>query len=274
MSHRTRNSQFDHLRKPSDGTCWWCGAIADSKEHKYKRTDLAKLQGGGEALVWGSEDEINHKVRSIRKSDAVRFSKSLCRKCNGNRSQPFDRSYDIYVDFLWEHSAEMWDWEGIPMEEVFGKDWPITQLNLARYFAKHFGCRIAEEGLPVPPSIISFMNGSTSVPHIGMFFTKHEDVWELRKGLQHIDSKMPGLWLGGMQASMTSDLSRVVFLRTNTLVGYIGVELIWNEKTPEIDSFFPHVLPLLNRVDVDPSVLAMIREVNENPVHEYQQKQN
>ncbi len=158
------------------------------------------------------------------------------------------------------------------MEEVFGAEWPTKQLNLARYFAKHFGCRIAEEGLSVPPSIVAFLNGSNHVPHVGMFFTKHEDVWELRRSLQHIDSKMPGLWLGGMQAYLTKDYSRLTFLRTNTLVGYIGVELLWSEQTTDIDSFFPHPFPLLNKVSVDPAVLKMIRERNEDLAKENVEK--
>lgn len=268
MNHRTNNPEFDHLRMPSDGTCWWCGEIADSKEHKYKRTDLARIQGDGESLIWASDNERNHTVKSIRKSGAVRFGKSLCRKCNGARSQPFDRSYDDYADFLWKHSGELWSWEGIPMAEVFGAEWPTKQLNLARYFAKHFGCRIAEEGLSVPPSIVAFLNGSNHVPHVGMFFTKHEDIWELRQGLQHIDSKMPGLWLGGMQAYLTKDRSKVISLRTNTLMGYVGVELFWSEQTTDIDSFFPHPYPVLNKVEVDPAVLKSIRKRNEEFANE------
>ena len=66
----------------------------------------------------------------------MRFSPTLCYSCNGGRSQPFDRAYDDYVDFLWQHVDEMWDWDGISMESVFGDQWPVRQLNLARYFAE------------------------------------------------------------------------------------------------------------------------------------------
>jgi hypothetical protein len=29
------------------GRCWWCGAAADSREHKHKKTDLAREFGSG-----------------------------------------------------------------------------------------------------------------------------------------------------------------------------------------------------------------------------------
>ena len=189
----------------------------------------------------------------------MRFSQTLCRTCNGSRSQPFDRAYDEYVDFLWRHVDEMWNWDGIPMEWVFGEQWPSRQLDLARYFAKHFGCRIAEEGFTVPAGILTLLDGGETAPHIRMCFSKHQDVWELHTGLKGVGSKVTGLWLGGMLAHLRSDRSRIVGIETNALVGYVGVELLWDERQAVMDSFFPHAFPVLNEMPVDSEVIELIR---------------
>jgi hypothetical protein len=32
------------------GTCWWCGNTADSREHRFKRTDIEREFGRGPYL--------------------------------------------------------------------------------------------------------------------------------------------------------------------------------------------------------------------------------
>lgn len=145
------------------------------------------------------------------------------------------------------------------MESVFGDRWPEKQLNLGRYFAKHLGCRIAEEGLPVPAGILTFMNGADTAPCVQMCFSKRQDIWELHQGLRGNGSKVAGLWLGSMYAQLNPDRTRVVSVETNALVGYIGVELRWDEDQVNMDSFFPHPFPILNEIPVDPELVEMIR---------------
>lgn len=217
------------------------------------------MQGEGSSLIWGGDPEKPHTIRSVKKSEAVRFGTEMCRACNGARSQPFDRAYDEYVDFLWAHGDEMWFWDGIPMPAVFGHKWSSKQLDLARYFAKHFGSRIVDEGLEVPPGLIDFMNGGSKPRNVSMCFAKREDLWELHKGLQGITGGPPGLWLGEMNAHLTSDRSKVVALQTNCLVGYIGVEFLWDDGCEDMDSFFPHKFPVLNEFPADPEFVKAIR---------------
>jgi hypothetical protein len=158
-----RNPGFEHLRQPHDGNCWWCGAKASTSEHKYKRTDLARLGAGGD-LYWGGDPTRPYIVKSLRKDPAVRFSKSLCAPCNNARSQPFDRSYDVYRDYVWNTLDRLWHRKRISMSDVYGHDWPERQMDLARYFAKHLGCRLVDEGLPPPMQMSKFLSGATSMP--------------------------------------------------------------------------------------------------------------
>jgi hypothetical protein len=72
---------------------------ASTREHKYKRTDLDAMGSDGE-LTWGGDPDRPYVVKSHRRDPAVRFVKSLCAPCNNARSQPFDRAYDIYSNYV------------------------------------------------------------------------------------------------------------------------------------------------------------------------------
>src|SRR5688572_9386550 len=107
--------------------CWWCGAAADSREHKFKRRDLVQLFGGGQwdskAVAHGTslEDEYGYPLSS--RADRLKFGLVICRDCNNRRSRHFDEAYDrlsAYVragqDVI--HAQGKLDWSA-----VFGADW-------------------------------------------------------------------------------------------------------------------------------------------------------
>lgn len=84
--------------------CWWCGAVADSREHKFKASELRLNNGPGQwlgdtAVVHGSDDGTLTDVRGA-KSAIVMWSRSMCQNCNGARSQPFDLAYDELLHSL------------------------------------------------------------------------------------------------------------------------------------------------------------------------------
>ncbi|KRE66725.1 hypothetical protein ASG92_15535 [Arthrobacter sp. Soil736] len=153
----------------------------------------------------------------------------------------------------------MWFWDGISMPAIFGDEWTSKQLDLARYFAKHFGSRIVDEGLEVPAGLVNFMNGGTKAANISMCFAKREELWEMHKGLRGVTDGPPGLWLGGVNAQLSSDRSKVAALQTNCLVGYVGVEFLWDENRRDMDSFFPHEIPVLNEFLAEPGLVEAIR---------------
>ncbi|MFC5112013.1 hypothetical protein [Kibdelosporangium philippinense] len=37
----------DDIRHDYAGQCWWCGSVADTREHRYKRSDLIRDFGKG-----------------------------------------------------------------------------------------------------------------------------------------------------------------------------------------------------------------------------------
>jgi hypothetical protein len=99
------------------GRCWWCGAPADSREHKMKRSDIVREDGkppytGLRTLTrfsaGGRQDFTGPN------SPLMKFGTSLCARCNNERSQPFDAAWDA----LTEHVAKNEERLDLPKAEA------------------------------------------------------------------------------------------------------------------------------------------------------------
>ena len=153
------------------GTCWWCGASADSREHKFKRSDLVREHGAapyvGSAMLSGvSHTGDPHHMRSNR-SDPLKFKPNLCQRCNNTRSQPFDNAYDEFVAWIFANEQLVLDSRSLDLDAVFGAKWRSRGLDLLRYFVKHICCRIADlvaggYETAIPSDVIAFLNGGAS----------------------------------------------------------------------------------------------------------------
>ena len=73
-------------------SCWICGAPADSREHKIKRSDLVREFGDG---PYRDDDTLIHFMdgqdpRDLQGPNAKRlkYDPVLCGDCNSARSQP------------------------------------------------------------------------------------------------------------------------------------------------------------------------------------------
>ena len=136
---------------PTKGVCWWCGAPADSREHKYKRSDIVRefgegpYQGGQQLVVIGEGSDTLQRGISGPASKAFKFDANLCRRCNNERSQPFDRAYDAFTSYISANSEAIRRSGEIDLAAVYGDSWPEDAENLVRYFVKHIGCRVAGE---------------------------------------------------------------------------------------------------------------------------------
>lgn len=173
--------RYAKLRQPPSGLCWWCGTEpATTGEHKFKRSDMARLMDDQPLLVWGYQRSgITRELRGpgALKRDrygVLKFPKSLCAPCNNARSQPFDLAYDKFSSYLGSHSLRRMP--GVPIADIYGEEWQESALNLARYYAKHFGCRMVRAGLAVPQSLIDFLNGACDITDGHMAFVTTDSV--------------------------------------------------------------------------------------------------
>lgn len=150
----------DEYRYDYAGVCWRCGGEAKSREHKWKRSEVVSLFGKGsygDSVVWIHDDE----AEPLRgpKASGLMFSASLCVSCNGARSQPFDRAYEQLSDYLIANHVRLIEERWIDLAEVYGADASIQLPNLARYYGKHIGCRVADGAGRVPHDLKSFLDG-------------------------------------------------------------------------------------------------------------------
>lgn len=148
------------------GECWWCGGPADSREHRYKRSDLKREHGkggySGDAVLSRISD--THSVARSSKSDTLKFPSSMCQPCNNTRSQPFDDAYDAFIEHLWANETTVLVDKHLDLGGLWGSDQAARADDVLRYFVKHICCRIAEYSEPGPPrqvpaDLLAFLDG-------------------------------------------------------------------------------------------------------------------
>lgn len=207
----------EHLLVARGNLCWWCQSrVANTREHKYKRSDLKRIKGPG-SLTWVGEhrsQQINETQRD--RYGLLKFEKSLCGYCNNTYSQPFDYAYEKFSKYLGEYAVHAVG--AVSFEDVYGETWEQDVLNLARYYAKHFGCRLVSRRYPVPDSLRAFMNGATILPDANMSLVTTDSVRRVAKD---------GLTLGGDYAEADEDRTHFTTYVMASYVGSVGVRFQW-----------------------------------------------
>jgi hypothetical protein len=121
---------------------------------------------------------------------------------------------------------------------IFGKEWEEHTLNLARYYAKHFGCRMVQTGLPVPKSLRDFLDGATDMPDAHMAMITTDTVHKKYES---------GLSISPNFVAADRDVSRFVQYVLAAYVGSIGVRYEWLEEGfQERSQFFQYPHPVIN----------------------------
>jgi hypothetical protein len=147
------------------GRCWWCGVVADSREHKHRKSDLIREFGSGpyrgdSAVVRGFDGAL----RQVQGPDAseVKFPRVQCARCNNARSQPFDLAYDVLAAFIADHEDSILNARQFRFSDVYGSGWRLGKDNLTKYYMKHLGCRLAEAGVKVERPIMDYLYGKAA----------------------------------------------------------------------------------------------------------------
>lgn len=245
-------AEYVHLLVEPDGSCWWCQKRpATTGEHKYKRSDLKRMMGNEEFIGWhdGAEDLKIIRGKSGINRDrygVIKFPKSMCGPCNNAHSQIFDKSYEIYSDHLARHDLRLK--KVIKFELIYDSYLDDSMLNLARYYAKHFGCRMVDRGFPVPASLRDFLNGATDMPDATMTLASTDSIHEVRAGLS----------ISGDAAWVAKDRTRFMGIVMVSYVGPVGVRYEWRESVIPDDErsqffHFPHAI--LNRYEDEAAVI-------------------
>ena len=140
---------------PTGHPCWICGSPADSREHKFKKSDVAHS-----SKTWAPSDQpyfiSDGGWRRVQGPDSqlVKFEqKVICQHCNTTRTQPFDRAYECFAAWVNQKGADLMAEDRIDFVQIYGAQFQDDVLNLLKYFAKHLGCRLAADGYTIPPGL-------------------------------------------------------------------------------------------------------------------------
>ena len=191
-----------NLRIAKPGQCWWCGAAADSGEHRFKKSDIVREHGPGgyrgdatlsRVTAGGTVDAQGPK------SDVFKFNRSLCQACNNARSQPFDRAYDSFIEHLWANEQQVLRDRTLDLATVWPSDWRQHGQDVLRYFVKHACCRIAEistaaSPTAIPQELVDFLDGGAPPACLSCELTI-EPV-QVRLDAQRLSHPLGARWLG------------------------------------------------------------------------------
>lgn len=205
--------------------CWWCGAPADSREHKFAAAELRLNYGPG---PWGGENPILHIVENtdqhqeVRgpRADILKWKPSMCQACNNRRSQPFDRAYIRLLRYLDGHETEVGASGSFRFSDVYGDDWKGQRRFLVKYWLKHACCHATEIGLEVPAALTAYLDNvdaPSAPPHVSMALVLNEAMFTNR--VEHGYGQGSGF---GGAAGFTSD-GEVVAFESYTYRGWLAL---------------------------------------------------
>lgn len=144
-------------------TCWICGDPATTGEHQSKKTDVTGMFGKASFIGVSKMDFDSGKKSIIQgaNSKALKYRDNLCAKCNNERTQPYDRAYEQFVDYVRGNCRQLRKTLAVNTNLVFGKDRAkLQQQYLFRYFIKAFGCQLHDKCLSVPQDLKDALRGN------------------------------------------------------------------------------------------------------------------
>jgi hypothetical protein len=160
--------------------CWICGAVADSAEHRLKKSDLVRAHGKGPYMGSSALSHVRGQHETLiqgPKPKHVKYAQSLCKYCNNTCTSPFDRAYEQFITWTLDQNEEtILQKRFINFAEVYGDNWQSLQCNLYKYFVKSFGCRLVDAGIPVPVDVVELIGKERFQTGLRLTMAVNEDV--------------------------------------------------------------------------------------------------
>lgn len=183
------------------GSCWWCGSPADSREHRHKKSDVVRSFGPApwtDTVVRVKSGSSYEERIQGPNSGSLKFSKVLCANCNNAKSQPFDLAYDTFASFLHQNAEAVVQSGRFRFSRIYGKGWKGQRVDLCKYFIKNICCRLAEDGIQVPGVAVDYMSGKLNrLPNFILEMNVNMVKYELGQHMREVHGVDGGsLWRG------------------------------------------------------------------------------
>jgi hypothetical protein len=248
-----RDPALDAWRHPPSDRCWWCGDKATTEEHRFKHSTLRRIATKDGTIdprnLFKKADDYEGLLRSISKGSQVRWRKNLCAPCNNTRSQPFDSAYDRFEAFVMQYADDLGRWHRLDWTTVYGEEWEEGARDLARYFAKQFGCMLAGQDLDVPQDVVDFVNGADRCPSVAfMIYLNWRGIDGHRMMRRHGWDEGLTSFIGLLGSHAWANGELLTRIDYGYHIGYVWILLDWTRDSDR-SSWFEHPsieLPRLN----------------------------
>jgi hypothetical protein len=159
----------DYIMSLEKQPCRMCGGVADTREHKFKRSDLRRTSLGSAPKQAMFLSEQGFQPLQGPNSKLVKFGKVLCSQCNSSRTQPYDNAYHRLSTWLAREGDDFLNRREMDFQEIYGHDYKVGVSYLLRYFVKHLGCRIADSNFSVPVPLKAALTNKNLAPFEASF---------------------------------------------------------------------------------------------------------
>lgn len=207
--------------------CWICEERpADTQEHAFKSSRIKKIweAGGRQPLGTIGRDGRFYKM-SGPNHGIFMFGKTICSYCNNQFSQPFDKAYDHFMDFILDDLEYYRNRREFHWDEIFAGT-PYDQGDLARYYVKHFGCKMYDAGFEVPEDLRLYLHDPEMVHTFSLLLYKDYE------HVQGLDPSNPEEWFAPFSSYLElvdGNEKRAGFVGC-LQDGFIGVIFRWEDE--------------------------------------------
>ncbi len=157
--------------------CWICGSIANSGEHKIKKSSLLKMYknefNDKSMYHYNGNNDTFCKIPGAN-SKKLKYLNTLCSDCNNAKTQDFDLAYDTFFNYCIANREIILEKRVIDFFDIYGDEFPTSQTNLFKYFVKLLGCAIHASGHIVPSDLIDLLDRKLFKTGLALSFTINE----------------------------------------------------------------------------------------------------
>lgn len=212
----------------SSSPCWICGALADSSEHMVKASDFRAIFPGithKNPVFRHSRESVNQRIKGVN-SDDLKFSPSICQRCNNSRTQPHDLAWQELSATL-QATSPLVAGRPMPIKRAFGVHAHSKMLGVHLYFLKLLGCMAVEYEIPLPTRsfAIAILSGVPH-PHVRLGFS----------AVPLVTGPSADIYVGHVDAINRGSLT--VGAAWFYVIGGAGVHVVYHEPTtPRLASY-------------------------------------
>ena len=216
--------------------CWICNDPAETREHVIKQSDIRRLFGRGpypkDKRLKRTDQNQTKKIIQSEDSIHIKYQKSLCKYCNSTRSQPWDRAYDEFIEYILIHASELKKKYRIDFTEVTQTDINKFTSNLYSFFVKAFGCQLQEHGQKPPLELSEFLLGKRATTNLKVSLAIYESM------PQNLTSPM--IQIHNLEGDFDNFLKKPVNFTWSISIEWLTI-CFWFNKEPSEDLGSPFI---------------------------------